>query len=70
MAKDGRYNQTLVNVISKYVHEHREICDELLGEIVYSYNTAVQVLTKHTTFEAMLGRRGDLPNCFQCCDEL
>ena len=43
------------------MHEHRETWDEFLGGAVYSYNTAVQESTKHTPFEAMFGRRGNLP---------
>ena len=43
------------------MHEHRETWDEFSGEAVYSYNTAVQESTKRTSFEAMFGRRGNLP---------
>ena len=37
-----------------------EIWDGFLGGAVYSNNTAVQS-TKHTPFEAMFARRGNLP---------
>ena len=58
---DERYNQTLVNALSKFSHECRESWDEHLAEVVYSYNTAVQESTRHTPFEVMFGRKGNLP---------
>ena len=58
---DERFNQTLVNTLSKFVQENRQVWDEKLGEVVYAYNTAVQESTKHTPFEAMFGRMARLP---------
>ena len=66
---DERFNQTLVNALSKYAKEHREAWDEHLGEVVYSYNTAVQESTKHTQFEAMYGRRAKLPIDFNAVQD-
>ncbi len=43
---DERYNQTLVNSLSKFVQENRETWDEKLGEVVYAYNMAVQESTR------------------------
>ena len=40
---DERYNQTLINSLSKFAQEDREKWDDNLGAVVYSYNTAVQV---------------------------
>lgn len=58
---DERLNQTLVNALSKFAQEHRESWDEHLAEVVYSYNTAVQESTRHSPFEVMFGRKGNLP---------
>ena len=40
---DERLNQTLMNAVAKYAREDRDAWDEKLPEIVYGYNTAVQV---------------------------
>ena len=58
---DERYNQTLINSLSKFVQEDRTTWEERLGEVVYAYNTAVQESTKHTPFEVMFGRVARLP---------
>ena len=58
---DERYNQTLVNSLSKFAQEDRQMWDVKLGEVVYAYNTAVQESTKHTPFEVMFGRMARLP---------
>ena len=58
---DERFNQTLVNSLSKYSQEERQVWDTKLAEVVYAYNTAVQESTKHTPFEAMFGRMARLP---------
>ena len=53
---DERYNQTLVNSLAKFAQDTRETWDENVGEVVYSYNAALQESTKHTPFESMFGR--------------
>ena len=58
---DERFNQTLVNALSKFAQKHRESWDEQLAEVVYAYNTAVQESTKRTPFEVMFGRKENLP---------
>ena len=58
---DERFNQTLVNALSKFAQENRYLWDTKLAEVVYAYNTAVQESTKHTPFEAMFGRMARLP---------
>lgn len=58
---DERYNQTLINSLSKFAQEDRNMWDEKLGEVVYAYNTAMQESTKFTPFEAMFGRIARLP---------
>lgn len=58
---DERFNQTLVNSLSKFVNDNRDAWDVNLQEVVYAYNTAVQESTKHTPFMAMFGRIARLP---------
>ena len=58
---DERFNQTLINSLTKFAHDNRDTWDENLGEVVYSYSTAVQESTKHTPFESMFGRVAVLP---------
>ena len=58
---DERFNQTLVNTISKSVGSDHTNWDEKLDEIFYSYNTAVHESTKVSPFEAMFGRIARLP---------
>ena len=57
---DERYKQTLVNLLAKYVQEKRNQCDEMLSEVVYAYNTAIQESTKYSPFEATFGRKAKL----------
>ena len=58
---DERYNQTLVNSLAKYVQEKRNQWNEMLSEVVYAYNTAIQESTKYSPFEAIFGRKAKLP---------
>ena len=58
---DARYNQTLINSLSKFAQEARSRWDENLPEVVYAYNTAVQESSRHTPFEAMFGWQAKLP---------
>ena len=60
---DERFNQTLVNTLSKYTQEKRPMWDENSAEVVYmyAYNTTVQESTKHTLYEVMFGRMACLP---------
>ena len=39
---DERYNQTLINSLSKFAQSVRSKWDEKLPEVVYAYNTAIQ----------------------------
>ena len=50
---DECYNQTLVNSFAKFAQIKQKIWDENVGEVVYSYNTAIQESTKYTPFESM-----------------
>ena len=58
---DERFNQTLVNALTKYAQDDRAAWDSNLKETVYTYNTAIQDSSKHTPFEAMFGRTAKLP---------
>lgn len=58
---DDRYNQTLINSLSKFAQDNRTTWDEKLSEVVYAYNTTVQESTKYTPFQAMFGRVAWLP---------
>ena len=64
---DERFNQTLVNSLSKYAQEYRQCWDKNLQEVVYGYNTSVQASTKFTPFEAMFGRMAVLPVDINAC---
>ena len=43
---DERYNQTLMNSLTKFCQDDRNVWDEKLQALVYSYNSAVQVRFK------------------------
>ena len=58
---DERYNQTLINSLSKFAQQCRGKWDDKLAEVVYAYNTAVQESSRCTPFEAMFGRQAKLP---------
>ena len=47
--------------LAKFAQDKHETWDENIGEVVYSYNTAVQESTKHTPFELMFGQMAILP---------
>ena len=66
---DERLNQTLINALSKFAQVNKDMWDEKLAEVIYSYNTAVQESSKHTPFEAMFGRMGRLPVDFNANKE-
>ena len=58
---DERFNQTLINTLSKFAQDNRNSWDVKLQEVIYAYNTSVQESTKHNPFEAMFGRMARLP---------
>ncbi len=45
---DERLNRALMNSVAKYAREEHESWDEKLEEIVYAYNTSVQLTTELT----------------------
>eukprot|EP00731_Ephydatia_muelleri_P019536 Em0012g361a len=58
---DERFNQTLQNMIVKFVQDKKEIWDEYLDTCVYAYNTSVHESTNFSPFEVMFGRKAILP---------
>eukprot|EP00731_Ephydatia_muelleri_P025782 Em0017g865a len=58
---DERFNQTLQNMIVKFVQDKKEIWDEYLDICVYAYNTSVHESTNFSPFEVMFGRKAILP---------
>ena len=56
-----RYNQTLQNMLIKYVNEKQDLWDEFLDTSVFAYNTSVQESTHYSPFELMFGRKATLP---------
>ena len=58
---DERYNQTLQNMLVKYVTKQREEWDQYVDTCVYAYNTSVQESTCFSPFEVMFGRKATIP---------
>ncbi len=58
---DERFNQTLQKMLTKYVHDKKEVWDNYLDTCIYAYNTAVHESTSFSPFELMFGRKAVLP---------
>ena len=58
---DERFNQTLQNMLVKFVHSKRCAWSSFLDTCVFAYNTSRQESTQFTPFELMFGRRATLP---------
>jgi len=58
---DERFNQTLQNMLSKFVQENKESWDSFLDTCTFGYNTSRHESTLHTPFELMFGRQAVLP---------
>ena len=58
---DERFNQTLQNMLIKYVQKKQDQWDEYLDTCAFSYNTSVQESTHYSPFELMFGRKATLP---------
>ena len=58
---DEQFNQTLQNMIVKFVQDKKEMWDEYLDTCVYAYNTSVHDSTTISPFEVMFGQRAILP---------
>lgn len=58
---DERWNQTLQNMLVKFVSHKRKSWSAYLDSCVFAYNTSRHESTKHTPFELMFGRTAALP---------
>jgi hypothetical protein len=58
---DERWNQTLKNMIVKYVSSRKELWDEYLDACVFAYNTSRHESSLHSPFEVMFGRKAVIP---------
>ncbi|KAL5515024.1 hypothetical protein EMCRGX_G000133 [Ephydatia muelleri] len=58
---DERWNQTLKNMIVKYVSSRKELWDEYLDACLFAYNTSRHESSLHTPFEVMFGRNAVIP---------
>ena len=56
-----RFNQTLQNMLLKYIQENKTSWDEFLDTCIFAYNTAEHESTKFSPFELMFGRKPVLP---------
>eukprot|EP00731_Ephydatia_muelleri_P006450 Em0003g698a len=58
---DKRFNQTLQNMLVKFIMDKKDVWDGFLDTCVYAYNTSVHESTSFSPFEVMFGRRGFMP---------
>ena len=56
-----RFNQTLQNMIIKFIKDNKVSWDEFLDTCIFAYNTAEHESTKFIPFELMFGRKPVLP---------
>uniref|UniRef100_A0A1X7U111 Integrase catalytic domain-containing protein n=1 Tax=Amphimedon queenslandica TaxID=400682 RepID=A0A1X7U111_AMPQE len=56
-----RYNQTLQNMLIKYVNHKQDQWDEYLDMSVFAYNTSLHHSTHYSPFELMFGCKATLP---------
>lgn len=55
-----RWNQTLKNMLVKFVEDKRNKWDTVLDSCVFAYNTSKQASTLYSPFEVMYGRKAVL----------
>ena len=58
---DERFNQTLQNMLVKFVDEKKERWEDFLSMCVYAYNTSKHESSKYCPFTVMFGRQAILP---------
>ena len=58
---DERFNQTLQNMLVKFVDEKKERWEDFLSTCVYAYNTSKHESSKYCPFTVMFGRQAILP---------
>ena len=55
---DERFNQTILNMLTKFIKKKKTTWEDYLDECVYAYNTVIQVYTR---FELMFRRKAVIP---------
>ena len=55
------FNQTLQNILVKFIEENKISWDEFLDTCTFAYNTAEHESTKFSPFQLMFGRKSLLP---------
>ena len=58
---DERFNQTLQNMLLKFVEKKKELWEQFLDTCLYAYNTACHESTRYSPYELMFGRKPVLP---------
>ena len=56
-----RFNQTLQNMLVKYIDQRKEQWEQLLDTCVFSFNTSKQELSQYSPFDLMFARKPVLP---------
>ena len=58
---DERFNQTLQNMLIKYIDTKKNLWAQFLDTCIFAYNTSAHESTKFSPFELMFGRKAVLP---------
>ena len=58
---DERFNQTLQNMLIKYIDPKKNLWAQFLDTCIFAYNTSAHESTKFSPFELMFGRKAVLP---------
>ena len=64
---DERFNQTLQNMLVKYIIDKKEQWDQFLDMCIYAYNTSQHDSNHFSPYEIMLGRKAVLPIDLDTC---
>ena len=56
-----RFNQTIQNMLVKFVNEKKELWEDYLDTCVFAYNTSKHESSKYCPFAVMFGRQALLP---------
>ena len=58
---DERFNQTLQNMLCKYIGTKKEQWEQYLDTCIYAYNTSIHESTRFSPFKLMFTRKPVLP---------
>ena len=58
---DERFNQTLQNMLCKYIGTKKEQWEQYLDTCIYAYNTSIHESARFSPFELMFTRKPVLP---------